>query len=84
MKICGKPITSNYRKSTAAFVTAGLILSLLPLLFGCLGKYNHINMSATLAKGMIISGSFGTVFLVLFSGGYAYLKKYIHERGERG
>ena len=39
------------------------IMSFIPLILGCLGKYGVISMDRAVFKGMIVSGSIGTAIV---------------------
>ncbi len=47
-------------------ITVGLaIITVIPLIIGCLGKYHVLSMARPLSKAMIISGSLSTAVAVL-------------------
>jgi|GEM_PF-3692002 len=53
-------------------IAVGLaIITIIPLIIGCLGKYHVLSIGRPLSQGMIVSGSLGTAIIGLcaFSAG---------------
>ena len=48
-------------------ITGLALISIIPLSLGLMGKYHAFSMSASLSKGLILSGSMATAFVGLVS-----------------
>jgi hypothetical protein len=54
--------TNQTIQAWSLIVTGVAMISIVPLVIGCLGKYGHINLGRPISKGMVLSGSLGTAF----------------------